>query len=215
MDAQKTVQKFLQETRATAAPRYKLPYDQQRGEELLTAFYIEQMQWRGVTTPLDTHTRKMISKAVKWLRESSKPGLYLYGGFGCGKSTLADAIRRMIGRLHDSSYKSERKVVLKVTAVELADMRLKPEDGGFEHCKTTKMLYIDDLGAESKMVKSWGTQCKPIPEVLYYRYDHMLFTIVTSNKTLPEIREYDDGRLEDRFFEMFERLEYTNPSYRQ
>ncbi len=210
----KILEKLRQELPATAAARYRLPLDQSAGEQLLAAHYLAEMRGRGVDTELDEPTLEMIAKAVHWLREGRKPGLYLYGPVGCGKTTMGNAVCKMIGRLHDSSWKSKRKFVRKTTAIDLVNMKLN-EDEMFGFCKTTGMLFIDELGTESVHVKSWGIDHSPTKEVLYHRYDHSLFTIVTSNLNLKKINEDYGERMEDRFYEMFDRMEYKHPSYKK
>ena len=77
------------------------------------------------------------------------------------------------------------------------------------------MLAIDDLGTEPAEVLSYGNVLSPVIDLLSRRYDDQLFTIVTTNLTPKQIREHYGERMADRFNEMFERIIFDNPTYRQ
>ena len=55
----------------------------------------------------------------------------------------------------------------------------------------------------------------PITELLEYRYNQRLTTIVTTNLEPSEIREKYGDRIADRFNEMFALVSYTGVSYRR
>ena len=76
-------------------------------------------------------------------------------------------------------------------------------------------IFIDDIGTEPASIKSWGNEISPVTELLYSRYDRQLFTIITSNLNDKELEERYGLRIADRMAEMFERLHYSNRSYRK
>ena len=51
-------------------------------------------------------------------------------------------------------------------------------------------------------------------DILSYRYNRMLFTMITTNLTPPQIRTVYGVRIADRFNEMMLVLPYKNPSFR-
>lgn len=174
------------------------------------------MSSRGIKTKPDQVTLSNITKAAYWLTAGSKDGLLLYGTVGSGKSTMGRSICQLVRTYHSSALKSEQRLVAMITAEELAELR-KDEDkiGSFEHFKTSPMLFIDDLGIESANVKSWGNEYTPLIEVLYHRYDRRLFTIITSNLDDQAIKDRYGDRILDRFTEMFDKIAYTQNSYRK
>lgn len=76
------------------------------------------------------------------------------------------------------------------------------------------MLAIDDLGIEERDVHSYGNVMSPIVELLTYRYDKQLFTIISTNLTPPEIRAKYGDRIADRLNEMMVKIVFAAPSYR-
>lgn len=123
---------------------------------------------------------KPYKKAAKWLTGNCKPGLLLFGTVGNGKSTLARAIGRLIEVLYESTYYDRRKTVRTVSALELADIA-KNQPERFDSIKKAELLVIDDVGVEPAVVKVWGNEISPFTEIMYYRYDRVLWTLVTTN----------------------------------
>ncbi|MCR5849357.1 MAG: hypothetical protein K6G92_01425 [Bacteroidaceae bacterium] len=76
------------------------------------------------------------------------------------------------------------------------------------------MLGIDDLGEEEASVMDYGNRVTPVIDLLSYRYDRMLFTMVTTNLTPSQIRTIYGDRIADRFNEMMLIIPYQEPSFR-
>ena len=113
-----------------------------------------------------------------------------------------------------AAYSGERKTVITVSALELADIA-KQEDGArFARIKNAELLHIDDVGCEPTSVKVWGNEISPLVEVLYHRYDRLLYTVITSNLYEEDILKRYGDRVADRFYEMFDLLSFENKSYR-
>ena len=162
------------------------------------------------------------AKAARWLTGDHRPGLLLYGTVGSGKSTLARAICELIGILHDSPLRSERLAVARTSAPELVELKAAREvraaadsEELFARLRGAPMLLIDDLGVEAPAVRSWGNCLTPVIDLLYYRYDRRLFTIVTSNLDQKAIEATYGVRIADRMAEMFDRIGHAGPSYRR
>ena len=171
---------------------------------------------------LDPGTAARIAKAARWLTGDHRPGLLLYGTVGSGKSTLARAICELIAILHDSPLRSERLAVARTSAPELVELKAAREvraaadsEELFARLRGAPMLLIDDLGVEATAVRSWGNCLTPVIDLLYYRYDRRLFTIVTSNLDQEAIEAAYGVRIADRMAEMFDRIGHAGPSYRR
>jgi len=176
----------------------------------------------GNDARLDSGTAARIAKAARWLTGDHRPGLLLYGTVGSGKSTLARAICELIGILHDSPLRSERLAVARTSAPELVELKAAREvraaadsEELFARLRGAPMLLIDDLGVEAPAVRSWGNCLTPVIDLLYYRYDRRLFTIVTSNLDQEAIEATYGVRIADRMAEMFDRIGHAGPSYRR
>ncbi|MDR0970521.1 MAG: AAA family ATPase [Lentimicrobiaceae bacterium] len=151
---------------------------------------------------------QMVEKAARWAcMEKRKSGLMFYGGVGNGKTTIAHALCDVFNWLGGTKF-------ARVSAVELT-RRYSAMQETFINQKTAPCLFIDDLGCEEKTVKIYGTTYSPIIDVLTYRYERNLMTIVTTNFGEKELAEYYDIRIYDRMKEMFNRVAFTQESFRK
>lgn len=183
---------------------------------MLKACYIDEVERRGRTYIEDDDTNQHIEKAARWLTGGSvRPGLFIYGSPGNGKTTLANAIRRLIGIIYENESYDERKGVRSVSALQLSDFAKMEKNADFYSIKKAELLHIDDVGCEPQTVKVWGNEISPIVETLYYRYDNCLFTVITSNLEEEDIVTRYGSRIADRFIEMFDFLPFNNKSYRK
>lgn len=181
--------------------------------EILEGFYVDEIESRGGTVIFDEETKRHLRKASTWLVSTKKPGLMLFGKVGNGKSTLARAIGRLINLIYSNDNYEHRKVLNSVSALELAALA-KDNPLKFKKLKESELLAIDDVGVEPAIVKSWGNEVSPFTEIIYYRYEKQLFTILTSNLTAYDIGDRYGPRVADRFREMFDFMAFNGDSYR-
>jgi len=122
--------------------------------------------------------------------DNPKGWLILFGGYGCGKTHLAAAIANQV---------IERgQPVLFVVVPDLLDhlrATYGPNspvsyDERFDQVRNASLLILDDLGTQSST--SWAQE--KLFQILNYRYNARLPTVVTSNHRLEEI----DLRLRSR-----------------
>ncbi len=143
---------------------------------------------------------------AEWLTGNHRPGLLLYGNYGAGKTSMGKAICLLISVIN-------KKVVWPTTARELCNLAASDKDA-FQDLKKQKMLYIDEVGREQLVVQNFGNKINPFVEVLEYRYDRQMFTILTANLTEEEIIDRYGIYIHERIEENFDKINYTNPSYR-
>jgi DNA replication protein DnaC len=134
--------------------------------------------------------------------------LILQGVNGCGKTHLAAAI---------VNYRYEaRKPALFVVVPEFLDhlrMTFNPDskvsyDQLFEGVKNTQLLVLDDYGEQS--ATPWAQE--KLYQMINYRYNARLATIITTSSSLDEIESRIASRLVDPRISMI--INITAPDYR-
>jgi len=141
--------------------------------------------------------------------ENPEGWLLLKGGYGCGKTHLAAAI---------ANCAVERgRPVLFITVPDLLDhlrAAFGPAsstgyDERFEEIRTVPLLILDDLGTESPT--SWAQE--KLFQILNYRYNARLPTVITTNRDLEEIPPRVFSRLVDP--DLTRGITILAPDYRQ
>lgn len=100
-----------------------------------------------------------------------------------------------------------------ITARDIANLAaIDPE--AFNTLKRENKLYIDEVGREPLIAKNYGNDKNPFIEMLEFRYDKQLFTVLTANLTDEEIVDRYGYYIDERIAENFEKINYENKSYR-
>lgn len=142
---------------------------------------------------LNPEKRRNLQRAFDLAREfAAAPHgwLILIGGYGCGKTHLAAAIAN-----ERITYKQPALFVnvpdlldhLRATYSPTSDVSY---DQRFETVRSAPLLILDDLGTEN--TTSWASE--KLYQILNYRYNAQLPTVITTNHRLEEI----DVRLRSR-----------------
>jgi DNA replication protein DnaC len=135
--------------------------------------------------------------------------LLLMGGYGCGKTHLAVAIaNERIQQGHSALFVVVPDLLdyLRATFSPTSPVTY---DERFEEIRTAPLLILDDLGAQS--TTSWATE--KLYQILNYRYNAQLPTLITTNYALEEI----DLRLRSRLVDpnLVEIMPILAPDFRQ
>ena len=142
------------------------------------------------------------------LFDSSKNCLLFLGGVGTGKTHLAAAIanvliERGIPTLFGTFVDHLQKIKDEFNNTTL--------DTYLSKMKTIPMLVIDDLGKERK--SDWTQSI--LFDVINYRYEHMLPTIITSNLNDNELMNYVGNATSSRLNEMSTAIHTIGEDYRR
>ena len=200
----------------TGTDAFKLPMSVDEAEQYIRGAFEAQVELRGGAVQYDEMTTKNLRKVAETLAgDSHKFGLLLAGTCGNGKTTTMRAVQSVVMLLNNTYYNrfGQRIGNRLLEAKEIAQLSGKPEQ--LTAYQTIPLLFLDDLGREPTEVMRYGNVTSPITELLEYRYNQRLTTIVTTNLEPSEIREKYGDRIADRFNEMFVVVSYTGVSYRR
>lgn len=195
-------------------------------ELLLQAFNKIAYEQSGVKVKSTTEQRKIIAQMANWLsvdNVDSHRWVLMLGGIGNGKTTILKAMHYLVNWLsttENGRYQDGvRYSYSYITASELCEL-YKEDKGEFGMIKNTRMVFLDDVGAEPRMQMNWGNEGHPIAEFLMYRYNRQLPTVMTTN--LPPAKQGEQSQFEvhyglrvtDRLNEMCLKVKYNDKSFR-
>jgi DNA replication protein DnaC len=147
----------------------------------------------GLAPRVQSNLREAYKRTLAYAQQP-QGWLILKGHYGCGKTHLAAAI---------ANYQVQHALpVLFVVVPDLLDhlrAAFSPDsavsfDRRFETVRTAPLLILDDLGAHSST--SWAEE--KLYQILNYRYNAQLPTVITTNCELEDL----DARLRSRIAEL-------------
>jgi DNA replication protein DnaC len=190
-----------------------LPADELRAA--LGAAYRSRVEGAGGAYRGKKEAEAALDSAARWLA-GGKPWLLLLGSVGTGKTVTLTALYE-----HFRRYGRRPEVLGCGRVVEgamLDSARSIARYSGYEDLlgyMECRVLLIDDFGVEPTSVKSYGTACSSVAEVLYERYERRSPTIISTNLSVAEISERYGERLYDRLCEVCDRILFSFKSFRQ
>jgi DNA replication protein DnaC len=152
-------------------------------------------------------------------------GLYLFGNTGSGKTTaLAAVTMSYLVRASKEAIKSGKRTKQFALFLNVPELLSGLKQGfddpevaaAWQHklsvAKSVPMLILDDIGSERP--SEWARE--RLTELIGTRYDNELSTLISSNLTLPELKEHIDpiGRITSRIKGMSVPLEYKGKDRR-
>lgn len=202
-------------TSYTPAERFVSIYDQSTTYNLLGAAYIAEVTKRHMDF---VHRKEVLDNlwdmSKTLTRKSGKFGIFLYGNYGTGKSTMVRALARCMKYLDGSGEDYTQGHRIKIyDARDIAQMA-KQDYKAFKNVCVEDMIAIEDMGKEPREVLSYGNSYSPIQELIERRYDRQLFTIITTNMTTDDVKKFYKERVYDRMCEMFDMIGFNEKSFR-
>lgn len=187
----------------------------------LTFLFGEEVRKRNRVYDTRKEQQEAIYKVAEWMATSkSHFGLVLNGITGNGKTTLVKAMQSFfnICKFKDPLCQEEAVFYTHASITVLTSKELyhlfSSNRKRFDRCMNTFILAVDDLGTEESEFCQYGNRYKPLEELLSYRYERMLPTIVTTNLGGKAIREKYGDRLADRFNEMMQVVTMPDINFR-
>lgn len=173
--------------------KYQKKYDEQnRYKQNIYLFEVPKEIKEASMKDIDPGNKDRF-EIIKWLinfleiyqEGSGMKGLYLNGSFGSGKTYLISATLNELA-------KKEHKIAIIYYPEFLRSLKESFSDPDiynekFRVIKTTELLLIDDIGAET--MTEWSRD-EVLGTVLQYRAQEGLTTFFTSNLTMKELEEH-------------------------
>ena len=162
---------------------------------LLRSMTFESFDRRGQA--VDDKALDSLKEAYRLSREfAEEPHLWLVllGPTGCGKTHLAAAIANyLIERRRPAYFVVVPDLLDHLRSTYSPDSKV-PYDELFETIRTAPLLILDDLGAHSST--PWAEE--KLYQLVNYRYNHRLPSVVTTNLSIDEL----DQRIASRFADL-------------
>lgn len=171
---------------------------------------LDSIKKRGIPSEIKEEAATVYKYAANLKENVDKGvGLFLKGGVGTLKTTLAVAVMR---KGIDLNIKTRF-----LPMVSLVDTIMSFKDNPAERAMfekellTTPILVLDDLGAE--MSRDWVVA--KIDAIITERYNRMLPTIITTNLGTAELKERYTKRMIDRLNEISVAVVFKSKSMRK
>jgi DNA replication protein DnaC len=175
-------------------------------------FFTNAVPKKYVLASLDICDRQPFSFIEFGKKWAEKPtSIFLHGGYGSGKTFYAFAlIREMFRKCKNPPWPR----YFSSTELDAKGLESYKLEGGekyfYEFIKEIDLLFIDDLGRETKSERIK----KQYFQIFDTRYKHDLPTIVTSNYTLDQLGDFLDGSIASRMQE-WQVIEFKNQDLRK
>lgn len=190
-------------------PRFKWDVTLEDAMCLLRKGYANEVMSRTGKSDIQIENIEQIARYL--ISEQKKIGMIFCGRYGNGKTTMMYAIRQITLALYDCdmcAYEGMRIITAK-------DIVKNNSDAVIDTIKKSNLLGIDDLGEEPTELIDYGNVRNPMIDILEYRYQMQLPTIITTNLISKEIRAKYGSRIADRFNEALEVFIFKKDSYRK
>ena len=212
---EQVLKRLLQEQKTTKAV-FRLPMTTSQAVVLLKNAYAVEVEHRGHQYINDADTINNINTLASALTsEVPKCGIMLAGSCGNGKTTLVNALKSAIKICSQQGWFGGQQWGLRISdAREISNLMIT-DSKEFESVKRMPMLAIDDMGKEPAEVIGYGNVYNPVIDLMEYRYNEQLFTIITTNLTPKQVRSKYGNRIADRFNEMMCVMVFTHDTYRK
>ncbi len=140
------------------------------------------------TYPSHPLTEPLVKKVMAWAVAPSTPGLLLLGEWGVGKTSMAVcALRQRMERDHcDALFIKAPVLLARLRQTYDASSGITEADV-MGAAQRTKLLLLDDLGAEQGKDGADGWAAAKFYELIDYRHERHRATIYTSNLTVLEL----------------------------
>lgn len=204
---------LLMDRKTTKADSFRIPATAEQTAAMMTAAYMAEVEYRGREFKSDEGTTDNIRAVAEFLAQEGRKefGMMMCGTCGNGKTTMVYALQNLVNYLDERGIIRGGLVI--IDAKDVAGMT-KDKPMFNRNIRNVSMMAVEDMGREPVEVMDFGNVANPVIDLMEYRYNEQLFTVVTTNLSPKQIAEKYGKRLADRFNEMFRKIIFKNGSYR-
>jgi DNA replication protein DnaC len=175
---------------------------------LIQQSFYENPENNRKTFIIDKSNLKAIKLCFEWalIKENRRKGIFLYGDYGTGKSSIIEGLYKFYTELH---YSKEDEIYrpLYRTAVRITTFFKDENEYWINRCKYCPVLFIPEIGREAERI----FDRKPIEEVLTERYDNKRTIVASCN----DIKQLPYGEyIYERIYQMCEVIRIEGKSKR-
>lgn len=192
---------------------FSFPLDKEKALVLLKAAYMAEVEYRHRVFDDDGKTNANLRKVAEVLTGGGRFGMIMLGGCGNGKTTMIHALQQTMNYLRRKGYLDDSECT-GLRVIDAKEVFRKTKDMISDPFCNAPMLAIEDIGREAKEVLEYGNVINPVADLIEYRYERLLYTILTTNMTPEEVRERYGARIADRLNEMAVPIIFKGGSYR-
>ena len=143
--------------------------------------------------PEQSYSLNQAFKSCRYFAEDPEGWLLITGTYGCGKTHLAAAIANAVLAAGESVLFQVVPDLLDHLRATFGPYSDVPYDELFEQIRTTPLLILDDLGAQSS--SPWAQE--KLFQLFNHRYNAQLPTVITTNQRLENLDPRLRSRLQD------------------
>lgn len=191
-------QKILKER---GIQRFSVQSPKANVKDTLYAAYAALMEAGKVEAQVSESNMSRLHSVSSWLQGKGKPSLLLYGSYGSGKTTMMSAIGYTLDALGFGYISTTAKAITKSDDLVIYRKSL--------------VLLIDEFGREQVVRKDYGNESEPLIDVLLYRYERGLPTVLATNLLDDELADKYGAYFHDRLSGGYERIYYDEKSFRR
>lgn len=160
----------------------------------------------GEKLKVDGETKTVLKVLFDWVVGDYNPekGFIIFGTYGNGKSSFMKATLNLLHHIYGRTdqYPAGISAPEYITAKNMARIFMDGETVKINKLIYSNILAVDDVGYESKEVRSFGTIVQPFEEILMERYDRKKIICLTTNRTPKQIEDKYGGHILDRLNQM-------------
>ena len=167
--------------RASITKPFDIDMQESQVAEAITYLFSLSCAKTGKVANITPMVVKAIENAARWLVHPDRVSLKILGTPGTGKTTLLYAIREFIWRYNQT--RPSKQIGLRIHPALMIVDSFQRNDANLDLniAVSIPVLAIDDVGVEATEIKYYGSEIRPITDIILHRSNENKPTIIVSN----------------------------------